>query len=49
MMIIMLLTWYQRLSACPVYPLLIDFINLWLTLAISFHGNFHTRREETSL
>jgi len=31
------------------FPLVIDYVNLWLTLAISAHGNFHTRREETSL
>jgi len=29
--------------------LMIDYTNLWLTLAISFQGNFHTRREEISL
>ena len=36
-------------TACHVYPLMIDYTNLWLTLAISFHGNFLTRLEETSL
>ena len=33
-------------TACHVFPLMIDYIHLWLTLAISCHANFHTRRKE---
>jgi len=39
----MFYTWYQRLPACHVHHLLIDFKHFWLTLAISIHGNFYTR------
>jgi len=42
----MFYTWYQRLSACRVHPHLTDYIHFWLTLAISVHGNFHTRSEK---
>ena len=34
-------------SSFHVQPFMIDYIKLWLTLAISFHGNFHMRRKET--
>ena len=40
---IMFYTWYQRLPACHVHHLLIDFKHVWLTLAISVHGNIYTR------
>ena len=46
---IMFYTWYQRLPACHVHHLLIDFKHFWLTLAISIHGNFYTRVKKTSL
>ena len=39
---------FRDYLACHVHPLLIDYINLWLTLAISCYGNFHMRHEETS-
>jgi len=39
---------FERLLAM-YFPLMIDYINLWLTLAISARGNFHTPRKVTSL
>ena len=33
-------------TACHVFPYMIDYINLWLTIAISYHVNIHTRRKE---
>jgi len=42
----MFYTWYQRLPAWHVHPLLIDYINFCLALTISVHGNFHTRLEK---
>jgi len=39
----------NMVSALRVQPfmIVIDYIKLWLTLAISFYHNFFTRREQT--